>query len=381
MTPTGAAKPVALMRIITRLNIGGPARQALLLSRALDPSYHTTLVAGTAPVDEGELSDPQVPVVRVPLVRPIRPADDGRALRALRQLLANTRPRLVHTHMAKAGTLGRLAAVTSRPRPITVHTFHGHVLEGYFHPAVGQSLLRVERWLARRTTAFVAVSPEIRDQLLDLGIGEPHQWRVIPLGLDLDPFLAVRSASGRLREHLNLIPQTPLVGAVGRLVPIKNLSLLLRAVAPLPDVHLALVGDGESRKVLEAEATALGLNERVHFTGWWPDIPDAMADLDLVALSSRNEGTPVALIEALACGRPVVATDVGGVRYVLRDGRYGALLPSDDVAAFTAAIAECLSQRRGPDAAPVRREIASRFGQQRLVADIQDLYAELLTSG
>ena len=174
-----------------RLNIGGPAGQALLLAKGLEPEFPTLVAADTPNDREGELTDPEVPVEHVPFVRPVSPATDARALRAVRRLVKDSRPQVVHTHMAKAGTVGRLAVLSSRPahRPLLVHTFHGHVLPGLFRRPAATGLHRIERRLARRTDVLVAVSPEVRDELLDLGIGKPDQYRVIPLGLDLGPLL------------------------------------------------------------------------------------------------------------------------------------------------------------------------------------------------
>lgn len=372
-----------ILRLITRLNIGGPARQALLLSRELAPEFHTTLAAGRPAPDEGQLSDPSVPVVPMPLVRPLDPLSDARAVRRTRALLVGTAAELVHTHMAKAGTVGRIAARTVRPRPRTVHTFHGHVLDGYFRPSVQRAFVETERLLARSTDVLVAVSPQIRDQLLDLRIGRPSQYRVLSLGLELDRFLAVDGPTGSLRRHLKLSPDTPLIGAVGRLVPIKDLGMLLAAVAELPLVHVALIGDGESRPALEASAADLGILERVHFVGWWDDIPDAMSDLDVVALTSRNEGTPAAIIEALAAARPVVATAVGGVTHAVTDGETGLLAPAGQPAAFAARLRDALSQpaRQAAMAREGRERVRSRFGSARLVAEVADLYRELLGRG
>ncbi|MEO7556151.1 MAG: glycosyltransferase, partial [Acidimicrobiales bacterium] len=199
-----------VVRIITRLNIGGPARQALLLTRELAADYPTVLAAGTPTTSEGELADPAVTVRRLPLVRSLSPRRDARAVAAVRALLREHRPRLLHTHMAKAGTVGRIAALSSgRDRPRLVHTFHGHVLEGYFRPAVQRAFLEVERRLATRTDILIAVSPQIRDELLALGIGVPDQYRVVPLGLDLEPFFAVSGPSGALRRQLCLSSDTP----------------------------------------------------------------------------------------------------------------------------------------------------------------------------
>lgn len=368
-----------LVRAITRLNIGGPARQALLLTQALDPDWNTTLVAGTPPDEEGELLDPDVTVHRVELVRPLRPRADRRAWAELRRVLLTERPDLVHTHMAKAGSLTRMAALTVRPRPRLVHTFHGHVLEGYFRPAVTRSFLEVERRLARHTDVLVAVSDEIRDQLLELRIGRAEQYRVIRLGFHLEEHRAVAGPSGALRAHLGLTPDVPLVGLVGRLAPVKDVSTTFRAVARVPGVHLAVLGDGELRASLEREATELGIAARTHFTGWWHDIPAAMSDLDVVLLSSINEGTPVALIEAAACSRAVVATDVGGVRSVVDHDRSGLLVSPGNDQAMADAIAELLEHpERRLAMGTAGRDAVNRFTAERLVSDIRSLYDELV---
>lgn len=368
-----------MVRLITRLNIGGPARQALSLTRELRPEFDTVLAAGVPTPEEGELTDPQVEVNRVPLTRPVAPRIDLRGLVAVRRLLADHRAELLHTHMAKAGTLGRLAAITGRRRPVTIHTFHGHVLDGYFGARTQRAFIAAERILARRTDVLVAISPLIRDQLLELGIGRPEQYRVIPLGFDLREHLAVSGPSGRLRERLAVPTDVPLAGIVGRLVPIKDHATTFAAMGRLPDVHLAVLGDGELRASLEALAAAEGLTDRVHFVGWWTDIPAAMADLDVIVLSSRNEGTPVSLIEAAACGRPVVTTDVGGVRSVVAHDETGLLVPAGDAEALSDAIGAVLadSARAKAMGAAGRRSV-ERFTLERLTGDIRALYRELL---
>jgi glycosyltransferase involved in cell wall biosynthesis len=370
---------VRVLRLVTRLNVGGPARQALLLSAALAERYPTLLAAGHPAPGEGELSDPAVEVVRVPLVRPVRPTLDLAALAAVRGLLERTQAPILHTHMAKAGAVGRLAARLVSPRPRTVHTFHGHVLDGYFSRPVTRAFLELERRLARHTDVLVAVSPEVRDALVELGVGRPSQYRVLPVGLDLSPYLGVRAPSGSLRAELGLPASVPLLGAVGRLVPIKDHATMLRALGHLPGVHLAVVGDGELRAALEAEAGARGLRDRVHLLGWRTDLPEVLADLDAVVLTSRNEGTPAALIEALAAGRPVVATDVGGVRHVVENGRTGLLVPPGDERAVARALEQVL---RDPAFAARlgragRDDVARRFGADRLVRATVELYAEL----
>jgi glycosyltransferase involved in cell wall biosynthesis len=318
-------------------------------------------------------------VRRVPLVRPLRPDIDARAVVAVRRLLRETGARLVHTHMAKAGTVGRSAAWSVHPRPRTVHTFHGHVLDGYFSPAVRRTFIEIERRLARGTDVLVAISDEIRDELLDLRIGRPDQYRVIPLGFDLAPFFAVDGQRGDLRRRLNLGPDVPLVVALGRLVPIKDHLTLFEAMARVPDAHLAVVGDGELRASLEARVAQMRLGDRIHFTGWMTDVASVLSDVDVVALTSRNEGTPVSLIEAAACGRASVATKVGGVGMVVEDGVNGYLTRPGDAVGFAAAVERLLAEpetRRGMGLAG-RERVRQRFSQERLLSDIRALYTDL----
>ncbi|MDQ3964087.1 MAG: glycosyltransferase [Actinomycetota bacterium] len=369
-----------VLRLITRLNIGGPALQALLLTRELAQRFPTMLGAGMPGKGEGELSDPRVSVHRLPLVRHIDPVRDVIAIARVRGLIGRSEARLVHTHMAKAGFVGRVAVKGMTRRVRTVHTFHGHVLEGYFSAPAQRLFIGVERWLARRTDVLIAVSNRVRDDLIALGIGAPEQWRVIPLGFDLAPFLEVAGPRGTFRAELQIPNGAPLIGALGRFAPVKDHMLLLEGVALLPDVHLALMGDGELKPKLFARASAADLQGRVHFVGWRRDVPDVLSDLDVVALTSLNEGTPVSLIEALAAGRPVVATDVGGVRDVVQPGDTGLLVSSRDPADVAHAIQALLDDPDGCGrlAQEGRRRVAARFTADRLVRDIGELYEELL---
>ena len=370
-----------VVRVITRLNVGGPAQQALLLTRALRDEFPTTLLAGHTTTHERELVDPRVSVETVPLTRAVRPTADLAAVRAVRRVLTADRPAILHTHTAKAGTIGRLAALSlGTRRPCTVHTFHGHSLRGYFGPAVERALVAIERGLARWTDVIVTVSPEVRDELLDLGIGRSHQYRVLPVGLELDAFLDVEGPSWRFRSRIGVPPDAPLVGVVSRLVPIKAVDVTVAALAQLPGTHLAIVGDGEERGRLEAEVGSRGIGDRVHFTGWVDDVPGVLADCDVVASSARNEGTPVALIEALAAERPVVATDVGGVRSVVAPDRTGLLVGPDDPGALADAIGSLMRDRglAARLAAAGRAHAVARFGSDRLVRDVRDLYEDLV---
>jgi len=370
----------SVLRLLTRLNIGGPARQALLLTRELGREFPTVLAAGFPTSAEGELSDPAVPVHRLPLTRAVRPHSDVAALAAVRKLLLATGASLLHTHMAKAGTIGRVAASLLPVRPRTVHTFHGHVLDGYFSRPIQRVFLATERQLARRTDALVAVSPEIRDALLDLGIGSSAQFHVMPVGVDLEPYLAVGTPTGQLRAELGVDWDVPLVGTIGRLVPIKDHATLIRAINRLPRAHLVVAGDGELRSTLRAETARMGLEDRIHFVGWRNDLPTVLADIDVVALTSLNEGTPVALIEALAACRPVVATDVGGVRHVVHDGKTGLLAPARDDETFATRLAMVLSDAElGSRLARAgRADVILRFGQAQLINATADLYRTLI---
>lgn len=369
-----------VVRAITRLNIGGPARQALLLTKALSDTYHSVLIAGTPPPHEGELKDPQVSVTHVPLVRSLSPINDTRAFYAIKRQIEQRRPALVHTHMAKAGVLARIAAYRLKPRPVIVHTYHGHVLDGYFGRAATGAFTQVERSMASRSDALIAVSDEIRDELIDLGVGVAEKWHVIAVGLDLGPFLAVNGPSGGLRKALGIPREAVVVGAVGRLTAIKDHATLVSAMEQLPGVHLVLLGDGELSSKLKSQADKQSLRGRIHFPGWVADVASALADIDVIAQTSVNEGTPVALIEAAAAGRPIVTTDVGGVPSVVINGVTGIFVPTRDPSATATALRHLAgdSRLRSSLGRAGRRQARTRFAEDRLISDIRALYDELL---
>jgi glycosyltransferase involved in cell wall biosynthesis len=394
--------PAKIVRIVTRLNIGGPSVHVALLSTRLDPArFATTVVAGAPEAEEGDWSsliDPaRARLVRMPgLRRPLRPWADLMVFARLCRLLWREQPRIVHTHMAKAGALGRLAARAynrfgpGRRRPAkVVHTFHGHVLEGYFSPATSRFFITIERWLARRTDRLIAVSAAIRDDLARRGIGRPAQWRVIPLGLELAKLsqLPMAAAGAPVR-----------FGVVGRLVPIKNPALFLAAFSrmlqanPRAQASGLIVGDGPLRRSMEREVEQLGLSHVVSFLGWQHDLPRVYGQLEVACVTSWNEGTPVALIEAMAAGRAVVATDVGGVRDVLggeappvdpggfRVTERGVLVRAGDAEGLTAALRalEADAGLRHRLGAAARAHVLERFAAERLLGDITALYDEWL---
>lgn len=323
-------------------------------------------------------------LVQVPeLGRELSGIKDLGSLRALVSLMRRERPHIVHTHAAKAGALGRVAAAVCRV-PVVVHTYHGHVLRGYFSPRKEELFRGIERGLARVTDHLVAVTPRVRQELLDMRIGRPDTFSVVPLGFDLGQFEGSERHRGELRHELRVDPDVPLVGIVARLVPIKAHEVFVRAAHRLhaehPGMHFVIVGDGERRQELERMVRDVGLETVTHFLGWRADLSRIYADLDVVMLTSRNEGSPVALIEAMACARPVVSTSVGGVPDVVQDGRTGWLVPMDDAGALAGAVSRVLL--RPADAASVaraaREHVRERYGAQRLVADIDALYARVL---
>lgn len=376
-----------VLRVIARLNIGGPAIHATLLHDRLDRQrFQSTLVTGTEEANEGNylaLHGRSADVEIIPdLGREIRPLNDLRTLSRLVALIRRVRPDIVHTHTAKAGAVGRAAAILAGV-PVIVHTFHGHVLRGYFSPAKTAVYKGIESTLARRTDRLLAVTPRVRDELVALGVGRRDQYQVVPLGFDLAPLLRAEHRAGELRAELG-VGAAPLVTIVARLVPIKAHEVFLAAAAhvraELPAARFLIVGDGELRAALERQVETLGLREVVRFLGWRADIDRLYADTDVAVLTSRNEGSPVALIEAMAAGRAVVSTEVGGVADVVEHGVTGWLAPMDDAAGIARHV---LAVLRDPGAARAmgargRLRVAEVYGADRLVADVEALYDSLL---
>jgi len=293
-------------------------------------------------------------------------------------------PHIVHTHTAKAGLLGRVAALFCRsPRPVVVHTFHGHVLKGYFGPVLSGFYRAVERSLSRISDRLICVSANNMEELIGLGVGRRRQYRVIPVGLDLNELTGSTGDTEPLRGELGISNGEVIATFVGRLVPVKRVDRLLRAIARARaggvPLRLVVVGDGELRSRLEALAQHLGIATVVHFLGYRGEVRGIVAASDIAVLSSDNEGTPVSLIHAGAVGVPSVATDVGGVSEVVaQDG--GVLVDRDDVEGFAdglrrlaqdATLREELGRR-------AREHVWARFTVGRLVEDVQSLYDELL---
>ena len=412
-SPTSAMQRIRVLRLIARLNIGGPARHVDVLCADLDPArFETWLVTGVPDPHEGE-QPPQpaahVHWIRLPrLRRALHPVNDLVVLWQLWRLCHRIRPHVVHTHTAKAGALGRLAAWLYNTlgarrdrasRCVVVHTFHGHVLEGYFSRPLSRFFTWVEQWLARRTDCVITVGPLVREELLARRISRPQQITVVPLGLHLEALLA-------------LAPPTPkddvVIGIVGRLVPIKRHELFLQAVAlavrrqPAASWRARIIGDGPQREIVQRWIRDLGLTQRAEWIGWEEDLPRLYGALDVVCLTSRQEGTPVSLIEAMAAARPVISTDVGSVRDLLgrptddeAGGRprgrahgwvqyeHGLLVTEDEPATFANALEYLRAhpEERLSMGSRGRCHVRGRFAAARLVQDIEALYRQLLTPG
>lgn len=367
------------MSVIARMNIGGPAVQVSVLMRGLDPErFDHRLITGLVGPGEADYLDqraPGLPVQRLNwLGRAVRPTDDVRSLFELVAAMRRFRPHIVHTHTAKAGALGRAAAVLARV-PSRVHTFHGHLLHGYFSPAKTRLLVQTERRLAGLTDRLVAVGSQVRDDLIAAGIGKAAQYTVTPPGTKLPA--APEPAEAR---RLLGVPQgCPVVAYVGRITGIKRpdrfLAVAREVRRAVPATQFVMCGAGDFQPDPEA-VTELG--DSLHLLGWRADVETVYAAADLVLLTSDNEGMPVSLIEAGLAGLPAVATDVGSVAEVVQDGTTGLLagLSSEELARHTVTLLRDGELRREMGA-QARTFTTQCFGEERLVAGTQALYTSI----
>ena len=394
-----SAGPIRIARIITRLNVGGPAIQAVALSDRLESiGYHTLLVHGSVSPGEGDMSYLiptshrfEVEHVRT-LRREIAPTADAATLASIVRRLSRFRPHIVHTHMAKAGSLGRAAAVLANMwRPHTgrariIHTYHGHVLDGYFSPRAARAFTTAERMLARRSDALVAVSPAVRRDLIETHrIGSAGQFEVVPLGFDLQPFTRITDAErADAKRRFNLTPSARVVSLIGRLTSIKQPDVFLDIAARIAqadtDAVFLIAGGGDLELAARSQAARAGLDGRVRFLGWQRDMAAIYAASDLIALTSRNEGTPVALIESMAAAVPAVAFSVGGVPDVIATPDTGVLIRENDVEEFAAKTLALLRDdgARRAMGARARASVAQRYDLDRLVRDVDALYRRVL---
>ena len=405
---------IKIVRIIARLNVGGPAKHVVWLTAGLNGSkYQSMLVAGSVPDGEEDMSyfadqSGVVPYYIPEMSREIS-LKDAKTLWKLFRLFCRERPDIIHTHTAKAGTVGRAAGFLykwftpglflGKPRRCKfVHTYHGHIFHSYYGSAKTRLFLNVEKVLARLVTdRLVVISAQQAKEIGEtFGVGKKSQLRIIPLGLDLQTFADYSTRRDKFRDELQLADDTLLVGIVGRLTHVKNHELFLRSVAAYktlgrggPPVKFVVIGDGSLRGKLEQQCQTLGLRDDILFAGGRNDPEYFYPALDVVALTSRNEGTPLTLIEAMANARPVVATDVGGVvdllGPVIEAGEYkicerGLSVPPNNPSAFAKAMKRLINDK------PMQNEIGERgfqfvrasYQKERLLDDIENLYDELI---
>jgi glycosyltransferase involved in cell wall biosynthesis len=382
---------VRIARVLTRLNLGGPARQVLASDPLLKEMGHELRIfAGSPPAGEGDLFDTLVEqgldVVRVPgLGRRISIVGDLRATRFLRRELTAFAPDILHTHASKAGALGRRAA-----RKLSgigrVHTFHGHVLEGYFPPTVSRMIRAHERRLARATDRILAVSHATAEDLIRLDVVPEDKLVVVPPGVDLAELLALKERSGTLRKAIGAGEDALVVGVLGRLAEVKRpqraLDVFELLKDRLPHLHLVFIGDGPERQGLERRITSAddATRGRVHLMGLCTEIAPMLADLDVVLLTSRSEGMPVALIEAGAAGKPVVASPVGGVEELVAHERTGYLgETTDELAYFLTQLAEN-DQDRQDMGHRARLRVAKQHSAAALARRLDAVYTAVVES-
>ena len=392
-----ATQPIRILFVIARLNVGGPATQAITLSRVLDErGYETRLIRGREGPREGAMDafaeEYGVKPISLPTLRRAIGFGDLAALVFLVRQIRAWQPHILHTHTAKAGALGRAAALLAARRrpPVVVHTFHGHVLTGYFSRPVSAAFTWIERLLARFTTCLIAVSEEVRADLIRLRVGSPGRIVVLPLGVDFSRFDVPGDTRRRRREafrrSLGIPPDAPLVTLVGRLERIKRVDRFLRVanlIETEAETYFLVVGDGALREELQQSREAASLGKRLVWAGLRDDMPDVYFASDVITVTSDNEGTAVTAIEAQAAGLPVVTTRVGGMPSVVLDGATGYVVSAEDEAAFADAIARLLQDngksRRLGSAGEER--VRRLFALERLVSDVDTLYRRLLARG
>ena len=390
-----------VLRILNRLAVGGPVLNATYLTRYMAPDFDTLLVVGEKEDHEksAEYLAKQLGIdyVTIPgMGRSINPAGDYLAYRKLLALIRSYKPDVVHTHAAKPGALGRLAASAAKV-PAIVHTFHGHVFHSYFNSAKSRFFINTERYLGRKSSAIIAISEQQRKELVDqFRIAPAEKFRVVPLGFDLDRFMNGQEEKRyKFRTEFHVAEDEIAIGIIGRLVPVKNHYLFLKAIRHVfsntnRKVKAFIIGDGETRADLENVAREVGIPfstqdsaEHLHplvFTSWRSDVDVINAGLDIICLTSFNEGTPVSLIEAQAANKPIVSTRVGGIADIVVEGQTGLLAEVQDTETFSNHLLRLVEdgELRHRLGANSREHVAGRFSYQRLVNDMSGLYHELL---
>ena len=387
--------------IINRLNLGGPAFHVAILSKYLQEGFEVLLLAGTKE-DSEESSDFIVKEMGLTFTRlkemkrSINPFGDYRSYKEIRKIIKQFKPDIVHTHAAKAGALGRLAAFNEKV-PVIVHTFHGHIFHSYFHPLKSKIFLWIERYLAKKSSAIIAISERQKKELTDhYKLCNPSKIKIIPLGFDLSRFREnIESKRKDFRKKFFLEDDEIAVGIIGRLVPVKNHTLFINSAARIlgnttKKVRFFIIGDGESRSALLKEASMLGIDHSYYpevkkksdliFTSWIKDVDVCISGLDIVALCSFNEGTPVSLIEAQAGNKPIISTNVGGIENVVKDGETALLVNNNDFNDFHKTLLKLIEDdelrtRLGTNSWEFVKE---KFHYTRLIREMSELYLSIL---
>lgn len=390
-----------VLRIFNRLVVGGPVLNVTYLTKYMAPDFETLLVVGEREDHEksAEYLADQLGIHHVVVKgmgRSINPASDYLAYRELKKIIKSFKPDIVHTHAAKPGALGRLAAASEKV-PVVLHTFHGHVFHSYFNSAKSKFFISTERFLGKKSDAIIAISEQQRKELEeDFKIAPAEKFRVIPLGFDLDRFgVKQLEKRSKFRREFNLSENEIAIGIIGRLVPVKNHYLFLKALKHVLDntskkVKAFIIGDGETRGDLENVAREVNIafstehsTEHMYplvFTSWRSDVDFINAGLDIICLTSFNEGTPVSLIEAQAANKPIVSTRVGGIADIVIEGETALLADVRETEKFSDHLLKLvedgeLRKRMGEKS---HLHVLERFSYQRLVKDMSELYYELL---
>ena len=387
-----------VLRIINRFNLGGISYNVSYLSKYISSEFETLLIGG--PEEPGEESSLYIPhslglepLLIEELRRSINPLADYFAYRRIKKIIKEFKPDIVHTHASKAGAVGRLAAIHCKV-PVIVHTFHGHVFKGYFSKFVTSLFIGIEKYLAKKSTAIVAISAIQKEELSEkYKICRAEKIRVIPLGFDLERFTQNENEKRKKFRSTYLVKDEELaIGIIGRLAPIKNHFLFIDAIEHLvrsgkTNIRAFIIGDGETRTELETYLKSKSISysnsgdnyAHVTFTSWIKEVDFALAGLDLVCLTSKNEGTPVSLIEAQAAGKYIVSTNVGGIKDILHP-QCGVLSEEGNDHAFKTNL-ECAVNRfedLSKHAGAAKEIVIEKFGYKRLCFEMSELYKDLL---
>ncbi len=391
-----------ILRIHNRLIVGGPSLNVTLLSSYLNPEFETKLLVGKKdPLeqDAGYIAQQSglSPIEITQMRRSILPINDIRAYFQIKKIIKAYKPDIVHTHASKSGAIGRLAASSCNVKMI-VHTFHGHVFHSYFNKTISSMIVSFERFLAKKTHVIIAISELQKRELVDTyKIAPAEKIFTIPLGFNLEKYGLEQDKKRTIfREKYGFAEDDIIIGIIGRIVPIKNHAMFVEVAAAVRkntgvSVRFAIIGDGESLPVIEKKAAELGLSYSYYLeqpaigadmvvTSWETAIDQVLAGLDIVVLTSYNEGTPVSLIEAQAASKPVVSTNVGGVEDVITHGENGFLTGVNDVAAFAGYVTQLVNnpQLRAHMGQLGYRNVIDRYSRQRLVRDVKRLYLDFL---